>query len=121
MFNADRVKIENANLSNLYEYLAAFRNTSYEGAIVESDGIYSKMDSVKAAGEVYSVYVEPIDGDPIELKAYRVRAMPGTFDVNDQPRIWDQDRLYGIIDNDTYVLIQNFGMQNITRSLSDFK
>jgi hypothetical protein len=121
LFNADRVKIENVNLSNLYEYLAAFRNTSYEGAIVESDGIYSKMDSVKAAGEVYSVYVEPIDGDPIELKAYRVRAMPGTFDVNDQPRIWDQDRLYGIIDNDTYVLIQNFGMQNITRSLSDFK
>ena len=121
LFDSNGEKIEIPNLNNLYEYLAAFRNTSYEGAIVETDGIYSKMDSVKAAGEVYSVFVEPINGDAIELKAYRVRAMPGTFDVNDQPRKWDQDRLYCVINNDTYVLIQNFGMQNITRSLSDFK
>ncbi len=113
--------IENANIGNAYEYLAAFRNTGYEGAIVNTDGIFAKMDSVKAAGEVYRVYVEPIKGDPIELKAYRVRAMPGTFDMNDQPRLWDQDRLYGIINDDFYVLIQNFGMQKITRSLSDFK
>ena len=79
------------------------------------------MDSLKAAGEVYSIYVEPITGDAIELKAYRIKAKPDTYDTNDQPRKWDQDRLYGIINNDTYVLIQNFGMQNITRALSDFK
>ena len=121
LFNMQGEKIESPNLSNLYEYLAAFRKTSYEGAIVSTDGIYSKMDSLKAAGEVYSIYVEPIKGDAIELKAYRIKAKPDTYDTNDQPRKWDQDRLYGIINNDTYVLILNFGMQNITRALSDFK
>lgn len=121
LYNVNGEKVENPNMGLLYEFMAAFRNTAYEGAIIESDGIYSKMDSVINAGEMYSVYVEPIKGDAIELKAYRINAKPDTYDINDQPRKWDPDRLYGVINGDTYVLIQNFGMQNVTRGLSYFK
>lgn len=121
LFNVEGEKVETPNLSNLYEYLAAFRKTSYEGAILPSDGIYSRMDSVIASGEMYSVFVEPFSGDAIELKAYRVKAKPDTYDINNKLRKWDPDRLYGVINGDTYVLLQNFGMQNVTRALSDFK
>ena len=121
LFDVNGEQITEVNVTRLHEYLAAFRKTTYEGAIVPTDGIYSKMDSIKAVGEIFTVAVTPKTGETITLKAYRIKAQPDTYDINNQPRKWDPDRYYGIINDERYVLVQNFGLQNILRVLSDFK
>ncbi|MCT4621976.1 MAG: DUF4340 domain-containing protein, partial [Schleiferiaceae bacterium] len=121
LYDVDGNAVTDINVVKLHEYLAAFRNTAYEGAIVSTDGIYAKMDSVKSAGEIMSISVESKKGKKITLKTYRVKAEPNTFDINDQPRKWDPDRMYGVINDDTYVLVQNFGLQNVQKGLSDFR
>jgi len=113
--------IENFNVEAVNLYLAAFRKTTYEGAIVFTDGIYDKMDSVKNAGEIISIYVEPKRGESIEMKAYKINAKPDMTDSEGNLMLWDPDRLYGVINENTYVLVQNYGLQYVLKGMSDFK
>ncbi len=114
-------EIENFNVESVNLYLAAFRKTGYEGAIVFSDVIYAKMDSVKNAGEVFSIFVEPKKGNSIELKTYRINAKPDMTNEDGSELKWDPDRLYGVINDHTYVLVQYYGLQTVLKGLSDFK
>ena len=113
--------ITNFNVEAVNLYLAAFRKTGYERAIVFSDGIYLKMDSVKNAGEIFSIYVEPKKGKAIELQAYHINAKPDMADADGNLMLWDPDRMYGVIDNHTYVLVQYYGLQNVLKGMSDFR
>ncbi|MDX5404805.1 MAG: DUF4340 domain-containing protein [Bacteroidota bacterium] len=93
-------------------YLGIFRTLKFEGAIVESDKVWNKKDSISGSVPVVDMYVHTFDGRSKRLTGHHVPAGPEHLGPDDQPLKWDPDRLYAVIDDGRFVLIQYFGMQN---------
>jgi hypothetical protein len=96
-------------------FFAAFRNLQYEGAIVKSDPIYAKQDSLKAGKPVFDIYVEHESGEWKTLTAYHIKAAEGTEDADGNPRKYDPDRVHAFIETsegkEMFVLAQYYGLQ----------
>ena len=113
-------EVEDYDEQKVQTYLAAFRTAQYEGAIVPTDKVYPKMDSIKASTEIVNILVTSKSGKSIRLRGYQIKAAPDTYDSNNELRKWDPDRIYGVINEETYVLMQYYGLQFILKGVYDF-
>ena len=120
LYNGNGDQVLSFSQESINTYLAAFRNAQYEGVIVPSDKIYSRMDSVSKSVEVVNLTVTSKSGKSVNLKGYQIKAAPETFESNGDPMVWDPDRMYGIINDKDYVLIQYYGLQFVLKGLNDF-
>lgn len=96
-------------------FYAAFSNIQYQGAIIPTDGIWAKQDSLKASSPAIDIYVENYDGDWRMLTAYHVIAADDTEDLDGNPLDYDPDMLHAFITtsdgDEMMVLAQYFGLQ----------
>ncbi len=96
-------------------FFATFTNIQYQGAIVPTDGIWEKRDSLKSSAPAFDIYVENYDGEWKSLTAYRVKAAEDTEDDDGNPLDYDPDYLHAFIRSsegkEEMVLAQYYGLQ----------
>lgn len=94
-------------------YIAQLAQAKYEGAIVESDGIYSRKDSLLALTPYWQLKWTLEDSTSHELKAYRIKPAEDAADAQGNPLRYDPDRMHGILDDGRMVLLQFYGMRHV--------
>ncbi len=109
------------NPQRVAAFVQGISRVSYEGLIIESDEVWGKKDSIANSIPVFSLSLEKQNGETIELKGYHIHAAEGELDINGEPLEWDTDRLYGIVSDGRFVLIQYFGMSKVLKTLDDLK
>lgn len=108
------------NIINTNLFLSAFRNLKYEGAIVPSDKIYAKQDSLLASTAVFKLKITDIQGDVTELSGYHIKAPLESYDPDVALKEYDPDRMYGFINNKQMVLIQFYGLRHVLKGVGYF-
>lgn len=112
--------IENRNVINTNLFLSAFRNLKYEGAIIPSDKIYAKRDSLLACTAVFKLKITDVQGDVTELSGYHIKAPTESYDPDVALKEFDPDRMYGFINNEQMVLIQYYGLRHVLKGVGYF-
>lgn len=113
------VWIESAREESVRVYSAAFRNLSYEGMIIPSDGIFKKQDSLRATQPAFLLDVSS-ENQSFSLVAYHVKADPDAVGPDGLPLTFDPDRFYAFLSDGRFVLIQRHGFQQALVSLRSF-
>ncbi len=94
-------------------FLNSVGQMHYEGAILPTDPIWQRRDSLLASTPVFELEVKDIDGKVTNLQGYRIKGDPNTFDPELTPKAFDPDRMHGFINEDQMVLIQYYGLRNV--------
>ena len=97
----------------LRTYLQQLQLAKYEGAIVESDKIFSRKDSLLAHPSFWQIQWTLQSGESHWLKAYRIKAAPDAASSDGTPLEYDPDRMHGVYDDGRMVLLQFYGLRNI--------
>jgi len=129
VFSPDSLYIEDAETGRVVNsinkmkariYLNAVAQMRYEGAIVPTDPIWQRRDSLLASTPVFELTVKDIDGKTTNLQGYAIKGDPDTFDPELTPKAVDPDRLHGFIDEKQMVLLQYYGLNNVLKGKSYF-
>lgn len=104
--------LNRVNKVNTKLFLSGFEKLSYEGAIVSTDGIYARRDSLLNSTPAFVIIVTDTEGKNKKLTAYHIKAEEERRDALGDPMKYDPDRLHAFINNDRMVLVQYFGLQN---------
>ncbi|MCE2495550.1 MAG: DUF4340 domain-containing protein [Flavobacteriales bacterium] len=102
-------------------YLQEFRRIYFEGLITEDDRIWEKKDSILNSEPVFTLRVDGEGGRDTELVAYYKSAPPGTTNSDGNPRAYDLDRFYALLNGKDFILIQNYALRKILRDRSYFE
>ncbi len=105
--------LRNVNMVNVKLFLSGFEKLSYEGAIVPTDPIYARRDSLLASTPAFVISATDTEGNSKKLSAYYIKADEEMTNEAGVPLQFDPDRLHAFIDNDRMVLVQYFGLQNV--------
>lgn len=116
LYRWDGTRINQFNLKAAQVYLASFRNTNYEGAIIPSDAIWAKKDSVLASAPIFTITARTAN-DEKTLKAYHIKAPADVVDTYGMPMAWDPDRFYASISDGRFVLAQYYGTSTLVIGL----
>lgn len=115
------VDVSQEHLSHLVPpFLAAFRSTKYEGAIIPSDAIFSRKDSLLNTTPYAVITAWNKKGEKQELSTYRIKAAEDTYDDQGLPAQFDPDRMHAFINKDRFVLVQFYGLKQVLLTLNDF-
>ena len=101
-----------ANPARVKPFLVAVSNMRYEGAIIPSDPIYERKDSLLASTPVFELTVNT-SSETVNLKAYRIKGPAESFDPEGEAPEFDPDRLHAIINNDRMILVQYYGLRRV--------
>ncbi len=112
--------IEPFNSQHTRYLLASLRTLKYEGAIIETDVVWPKKDSIINSIPVFELEVTPFEGEKITLSAFHVPAEPDTYDDFGQLMQWDPDRFYAYISDGRFVLIQAYAFDNVLKTREYF-
>lgn len=113
--------VRNVNTMNVQMYLNSFKTVSYEGAIVPSDPIWARKDSLLASQPVFRLAVKDKTGQTKTLIGYAIKPPTESFDPEVPLPDKDPDRLHAFINEKDMVLVQYYGLQNILQPLEYFK
>lgn len=113
--------ITEVNPQRIAAFVQGISRVSYEGLIIESDEVWNKKDSISNSVPVFSLVLSKQNGETVELRGYHINAAEGELDINGDPLKWDTDRLYGIVSDGRFVLIQYFGMSKVLKTIDDLK
>ena len=94
-------------------YIQQLGKARYEGAIVESDPIFDRKDSLLAHEPYWSIAWTLTSGEEHWLKAYRIRAAEDAADSQGRPLIYDPDRMHAVYDDGRMVLLQFYGLRTV--------
>lgn len=128
-FSADSLYITNMESGGIMKnrsevntnlFLGVLKNVKYEGAIISSDPIYHKRDSLLASTPVFILTVTDIDGKKVKLSGYKIKGPLESFDPDVDLKEYDPDRLHGFINDDQMVLLQYYGLKNVLKTYQDF-
>ena len=94
-------------------YMLNYRNVRFEG-VQPYDA--ERVDSIVNSPPYFTVSVTDRQGEKRTLTSYRLPANPGSIDANDEPLIWDTDRMHGVLNGneDEVLLIQYFTFDRLT-------
>ncbi|GGH77279.1 MAG: hypothetical protein EP346_00650 [Bacteroidetes bacterium] len=112
--------IEPFNSQHARFYLGSIRTLQYEGAILEDEGAYAKIDSLRNTIPVFKLSVTDKTGETKDIEAFYAPAEPDTYDDAGQPMKYDPDSFYAIINGEQYVLIQTYAFGNILQTKEYF-
>jgi len=112
--------LEVANPLSLMTVVASIETLKYEGAIIPSDNIWEKKDSIFSAAPAFELYVHTTKGDVLTTRGFWKR--PDREQLNEEgvPHQWDPDRFYAELPDGRMALIQRYGWQNLLKSRWDF-
>ncbi len=112
--------IEPFNSQHTRYLLASLRTLNYEGAIIDTDEVWPKKDSIINSIPVFELEVVPFEGEKMTLSAFHVPAEPDTYDDAGNLMRWDPDRFYAYISDGRFVLIQAYAFENILKTREYF-
>ncbi len=106
----------NFSTPKVNKYKAAFKNVSYEGLITPEDAIWAKKDSIINSLPVMEIKIESKDGEKHQILAFRKEATEETKAMFENEELaYDPSRMYALVDNKEFVLIQFFGLQHVLK------
>lgn len=108
------------NIVKARQYLAALGNIKYEGAILTTDPIYARRDSLLASKPVFELELKDIDGKVVNVQGYHIKGAAETFDPELPASKFDPDRMHGFINEEQMVLLQYYGLRKVLQPLSYF-
>lgn len=94
------------------QFLLAASKMRYEGAILPSDPIFSRKDSLLASVPVFEITVRT-DSESVNLKAYRIKGPAEALDPDEEAPEFDPDRLHAVINDDRMILVQYYGLRRV--------
>lgn len=109
-----------ANSLELMTVVGSLETLNYEGAIVPSDNIWEKKDSIFSATPAFELYVHTVDNEILKIRAFWKRPDREQLDAEGVPHQWDPDRFYAELPDGRMVLIQRYGWRNLLKSRWDF-
>lgn len=100
-------------------YMHEFSNIRFERAMDMEDAV---RDSVIASQPYYTINVRHTNGETRNVTTWRIKALPGTYDIEDRPLQWDTDRMHAMLGDDRtqLVLVQYFVFDRIALHPSAF-
>ncbi|MDZ7847737.1 MAG: hypothetical protein U5L96_13770 [Owenweeksia sp.] len=113
-----RARPANANAARQYSSAAA--KMRYEGAIIPSDPIYKRRDSLLASEPVFEMEVTDVNGEVINLQGYKIKGPATSFDPDLEAPQYDPDRLHGFINEEQMVLLQYYGLKHVLKPAAYF-
>lgn len=117
----DEKVVRQASRVKMRIYLAASSRIKYEGAILPTDPIYQRRDSLLASTPVFYITIKDNNGKSTRLEGYKVRGPAELPDPTLDVPEFDPDRLHAFIDRERMVLIQYYGLQHIFKPIDHFK
>ena len=124
--NAENISIQNpatgevkaVNMNKLMPFILSVSRMRYEGAIIPSDGIYARRDSLLASQPVFDLTVTS-EVETVNLKAYKIKGPEEAYDPDSEAPEYDPDRLHAFINEDQMVLVQYYSLQQVLISMND--
>ncbi len=101
-----------ANPFRVKQFLLAASKMRYEGAIIPSDPIFGRRDSLEASIPVFEMDIIS-DAQTINIKAYKIKGPAEAYDPEAEAPEFDQDHLHTILNNDQMVLIQYYALRQV--------
>lgn len=100
-------------------YLLNYRNVRFEGIQPYDE---ERVDSIVNSPPYFTISLTDREGERSSVTSYRLPANPGSIDANDEPLIWDPDRMHGVINGneDEIMLIQYFSFDRLTVPIETF-
>ena len=100
-------------------YLLNYRNIRFEGIQPYDE---ERVDSIVNSPPYFTISLTDRNGEKRSVTSYRLPANPGAIDANDEPLIWDPDRMHGVINGneDEIMLIQYFSFDRLTVPIETF-
>ena len=110
-------RLENMDTVFVKRYLLGYRNVRFEG-IQPYD--QERVDSIVNSPAYFTITLTDRQGVKHTVTSYRLPGNPGAIDANDEPLVWDPDRMHGVIDGNEreIVLIQYFTFDRLTPPIS---
>lgn len=109
------------NSNDLLAVVASIRTLKYEGAVVESDPVWQKRDSIFSSKPAFTLYVHLAKEQKVEsVQAFYKKADEGAFSSDGRPLRFDPDRFYAKLPDGRMVVIQRYGWRNLMKSVTDF-
>lgn len=94
------------------QFLVAAAQMRYEGAIIPSDAIFDRKDSLLASTPVFNLTAETA-AESVNLKAYRIKGPQEAIDPEGEAPEFDPDRLHAIVNDDRMILVQYYGLRRV--------
>jgi hypothetical protein len=98
--------VNEVNPERIYDYLRRFQKVHFEGW--EETKTEDFRDTILAGTPLEIYTLTDIHGKTTEVRTYLKPAPEGGMDYEDQPITHDLDRMYGLINNSDFVLLQYY-------------
>ncbi|HCP40550.1 MAG TPA: hypothetical protein DIT65_02045 [Cryomorphaceae bacterium] len=102
-----------SNPQLLMSAVAAVRTLKYEGAVVATDNIWEKKDSIFNSTPAFSFYVHTTEGEILETRAFYKKTEGILIGEDGTPHEWDPDRFYTKLPDGRMAIIQRYGWRNL--------
>lgn len=112
--------LRNVNMVKTRLYIGAAARMKYEGAILPTDPIFARRDSLLASTPVFEVTVKDTNGKTTTLEGYHIKAMEGMINDAGVEHKYDPDRMHGFINKQEMVLLQYAGLIEIIKPINYF-
>ena len=115
----DQAEIRQFDTLKVMNFLAAFRNVSFEALLNDLDK--QTKDSILASPPYIIITVTDTNHIVKSIKTYHKKGQPDAEDYNRQPTPYDLDRLYALVnDGKDFTLIQYFVFDRILKTKTFF-
>lgn len=106
----------NVNQTKMQSYIASFRKLHAEGFITHGLNI----DSLLNETPIFELTVNTKDNQETRVTAYHKKAKEGTY-VDGEITMRDPERMYALINDEDWVIIQTNTFGKVMKKLSDFQ
>ncbi len=117
LYNNAMVPLEGYENGYLVEYLERFRSINFEMWEETKDPIFIDSVSTSTPLEVYTV--KNMAGESTTLKSFKKPLLSG-LDIEGNPIDHDQDRMYGLMNEKEFMIIQYFVFDPLNQDISFF-
>lgn len=121
VFDDSGLPVDPFNAQHTRFYLGSIRTLKFEGAIIPTDEVWPKRDSVLNSLPVFELAVTDHENRTTTLKAFHVPADPDTYEDSGELMRWNPDRFYAFINDERFVLIQAYAFGNILKTKEYFQ
>ena len=104
----------------LFTVVKSLQTLKYEGAIIPSDNVWAKKDSIFASTPAFELLVNTADGQELRTRAFYKKPEGQQQAADGTVHVWDPDRFYAELPDGRMALIQRYGWRNLLKLRWDF-
>jgi hypothetical protein len=104
----------------LFTVVKSVQTLKYEGAIIPSDNVWIKKDSIFASTPAFELLVNTAEGQQLRTRAFYKKPEGQQQAADGTVHVWDPDRFYAELPDGRMALIQRYGWRNLLKLRWDF-